>query len=73
MARSQAQSDFSVARPPEPAEIDLPAVAGPVTLPAAQTGYAGELTTRWMMRITLVLLLAFAVLCAVGPHIPSGE
>jgi hypothetical protein len=72
MARSQAQSDFSVSRP-EPAVIDLPVVARPVTLPEVQTGQAGELVTRWMMRITLVLLLAFAVLCAVGPHIPSGE
>jgi len=25
------------------------------------------------MRITLLMLLALAVLCAVGPHIPSGE
>jgi hypothetical protein len=73
MARSPAQSDFSVSRPPQLSEIELPAVARPVTLPEAQAGLAGELATRWMMRITLVLLLALAVLCAVGPHIPSGE
>ena len=70
MARSQAQSDFSVYRRPE---IELPAVAGPVTLPDAQGGQAGALATRWMMRLTLVLLLALAALCAVGPHLPSGE
>ena len=70
MARSPAQSDFSVARHPEP---ELPPIAQPVTLPEAQAGLAGELATRWMMRITVALLLALAVLCAVGPHIPSGQ
>jgi len=25
------------------------------------------------MRLTVLLLFALAVLCAVGPHIPSGE
>ena len=70
MARSEAQSDFSVARPPE---LELPAAAAPVTLSGAQTGLAGELATRWMLRITLVLLFALVVLCAVGLHIPSGE
>jgi hypothetical protein len=72
MARSEAQSDFSVSRP-VPAEVDLPAVTRPVALPAVAAGQAGELVTRWILRITLVMLLALAVLCAVGPHIPSGE
>jgi hypothetical protein len=73
MARSEAQSDFSVSRPPGPAEIDLPAAAGPVALPDAEAGLAGAVATRWIMRLTLLMLLALAVLCAVGPHIPSGE
>jgi hypothetical protein len=71
MARSQAQSDFSVSRAPE---VALPLVAVAVALPrAGEAGLAGELTTRWILRLTLVLLAAFAVLCAVGPHIPGGE
>ena len=72
MARSQAQSDFSVAGEPD---VDLPVGALPVALPAAQilTSQASELATRWMMRATWLMLFALAVLCAVGPHIPSGE
>jgi len=72
MARSAAQSDFSVSRPPE---VELPAGAAPVALPRAEvvTTEAGAFVTRWVMRLTIVLLLALAVLCAVGPHIPSGE
>ena len=75
MARSEAQSDFSVSRPqvPAEAEIILPAAAQPVSLAEAEAGLAGAVATRWMMRITLLMLLALAVLCAVGPHIPSGE
>lgn len=72
MARSAAQSDFSVSREPE---LELPKVVDPVALPDAEavTTQAGAFATRWVMRITVVLLLALAVLCAVGPHIPSGE
>jgi hypothetical protein len=72
MARSAAQSDFSVSRAPE---VELPAGAAPVALPSAQavTTQAGERATRWVMRLTVLLLLALAVLCVVGPHIPSGE
>jgi small neutral amino acid transporter SnatA (MarC family) len=72
MARSQAQSDFSVIRE---RDLALPACAGPVALPDAQAlrSQAGELATRWVMRATWLLLLALAVLCTVGAHIPSGE
>jgi hypothetical protein len=70
MARSAAQSDFSVTR--EPAH-ELPPGAAPVALSDEAHGQAGELSTRWMLRLTVLLLLAFAVLCAVGPHIPAGE
>jgi hypothetical protein len=44
-------------------------------LPSARvvTTQAGEFSTRWVMRLTVLLLFALAVLCAVGPHLPSGE
>jgi len=71
MARSAAQSDFSVSRAPE---IRLPASAEPVDLPSGdRSTFASELATRWVLRLTAVLLFALAVLCAVGPHIPAGE
>jgi hypothetical protein len=72
MARSQAQSDFSVSREPQ---LELPAGATPVALSSAEvvTTQANAVATRWVMRITALLLFALAVLCAVGPHIPSGE
>jgi len=34
---------------------------------------ASAFATRWVMRLTVLLLVALAVLCVVGPHIPSGE
>jgi hypothetical protein len=71
MPRSQAQSDFSVTRAPE---VRLPASAEAVALPqAADLSGASEVTTRWMLRLTAVVLAVFALLCAIGPHIPGGE
>jgi hypothetical protein len=71
MPRSQAQSDFSVSRAPE---VQLPASAAAVALPqAAELSGASEVTTRWLLRLTAVVLAAFALLCAIGPHIPGGE
>jgi hypothetical protein len=70
MPRSQAQSDFSVARAPE---IQLPAVAAPVALSPADRSQASALATRWILRLTVAALAVLAVLCAVGPHIPAGE
>jgi hypothetical protein len=70
MPRSQAQSDFSVARAPE---IELPAATVAIELPAADRSAAGAFATRWILRLTLAMLAALAVLCAVGLHIPAGE
>lgn len=72
MPRSEAQSDFSVERP---VEVVLPPSAQPVGLPDARViaAQAGAWTSRWVMRATLLMLFALAVLCLVGPHIPSGE
>lgn len=71
MPRSQAQSDFSVSRAPE---VRLPANAEAVALPqAAELTGASEPATRWMLRLTAVVLAVFALLCAIGPHIPGGE
>jgi len=71
MARSAAQSDFSVSRAPE---IRLPASAELVDLPSGgRSTFASEPATRWVLRLTAVLLFALAVLCVVGPHIPAGE
>lgn len=72
MPRSQAQSDFSVIRAPE---VRLPVTAAPVELPrgAGVAVQAGEFATRWILRLTLLLLALLAVLCMVGPHIPAGE
>jgi hypothetical protein len=71
MPRSQAQSDFSVTRAPE---VRLPRTAEVVALPqAAELLGASDVATRWMLRLTLVVLAVFALLCAIGPHIPGGE
>jgi len=71
MARSQAQSDFSVSRAPE---VQLPPSAQAVALPqAAELTGASDVATRWILRLTAVVLAAFALLCAIGPHIPGGE
>jgi hypothetical protein len=70
MPRSQAQSDFSVVRAPE---VRLPATAEPVALPPADRSQASAFATRWILRLAVAALAALAVLCAVGPHIPSGE
>jgi hypothetical protein len=71
MPRSQAQSDFSVSRA---VEVRLPASAAAVALPqAVELMGASEVATRWMLRLTAVVLAVFALLCAIGPHIPGGE
>ena len=72
MPRSPAQSDFVIAS--EPRVVDLPDVARVVELPrmAIRTNEAGERSTRWVMRLTFLALAILAILCAVGPHIPSG-
>lgn len=72
MPRSQAQSDFSVTPISRAAEVRLPEAAVSVALPRDDASGAGEFATRWVLRLTMLLLAAFAVLCAVGPHIPAG-
>ena len=52
--------------------VALPAVAVAVALPRSEQ-FAGELATRWMLRLSFALLAAFALLCAIGPHLPGGE
>lgn len=65
------QSDFSVVRV---ADVELPVTARPVALPnAPASSEASALATRWVLRATVFLLVVFAALCAIGPHIPSGE
>jgi hypothetical protein len=58
MPRSPAQSDFVIA-------------SEPVTI--VRTNEASELATRWVMRLTFLVLAILAILCIVGPHIPAGE
>jgi hypothetical protein len=77
MPRSSAQSDFVVG--PAPVELDasepLPDGADGAALPVAvvRTSRASERTTRWVMRLTWFMLAVLALICAIGPHIPSGE
>lgn len=52
-------------------EVQLPTTASPVALPL-DAGGASELATRWVLRLTFALLTMFALLCAIGPHIPAG-
>jgi len=59
-----------VARAPE---VLLPDAAALVALPPVPRAEAGALATRWVLRLTLVALVALALLCAIGPHIPAGE
>lgn len=71
MARSQAQSDFSFTRE---SDVQLPESAQAVALPQAiELMGASDVATRWMLRLTVVVLAVFALLCAIGPHIPGGE
>ena len=67
VARSAAQSDFTVVRAPE---VEHPDGAAPG---AASSTEASARATRWVMRLALLMLALLAALCAIGPHIPSGE
>lgn len=40
----------------------------PVEMPRA-----GERATRWVLRLTFLLLGLLALMLAIGPHIPAGE
>jgi len=58
MPRSSGQSDFVVRRDDSEA-VELPR--------------ASERATRWVLRVTFLLLGLLALLLAIGPHIPAGE
>ena len=75
MPRSPLQSDFAIYAEPEPVEVELPDTAGPVRLPKAQlqSNEASARSTKLVMTITFIMLAVLALICAIGPHIPSGE
>jgi hypothetical protein len=75
MARSPAQSDFVVERPAPIAEVVLPDEAQAVSLPRAEvrTNLASAGATRWVLTVTIVMLVALVLLLLIGPHIPAGE
>lgn len=74
MARTEGQSDFVFRpHPVEPLDSAVGGEAGELPRAVMRTSEASEVSTKWMLRITFVMLLAFALLCAIGPHIPAGE
>jgi len=40
---------------------------------AVELPRASERATRWVLRVTFLLLGLLALLLAIGPHIPAGE
>ncbi len=75
MARTEAQSDFVFRPRVEQAPAGpIDDGTGPVELPPAPrlSSEASATSTKWMLRITFLMLLALALLCTIGPHIPSG-
>ena len=62
MPRSSMQSDFVVDR--EPAELPRAVV---------RTTEASARATKIVMTFTWIMLAVLALICAIGPHIPSGE
>lgn len=75
MARSAAQSDFVVSRPPPvvAAASELLPDGTEVSRAEPRSTEASAFATKWVMIATFVVLVALVVLCAVGPHIPAGE
>jgi hypothetical protein len=72
MPRSSAQSDF-VVRTVGRGGNHTEDAAGELPKAELVSTEASELATRWVMRWTWFVLVALALLCAIGPHIPSGE
>jgi hypothetical protein len=76
MARTEAQSDFVFRPAPveEPLEGPIGDGTGPVELPRVKlrSSEASAFSTKWVLRLTFLMLLLLALLCAIGPHIPSG-
>ncbi len=77
MPRSPYQSDFAVVREPEPVVETLDNIAGidAVQLPRAvlRSNEASARSTKIVMTLTFVMLAILVLICAIGPHIPSGE
>ena len=76
MPRSALQSDFSVNR--EPVAVEIPEGMSPeeaAELPRAflRSNEATARTTKIVMTATFVMLAILLLICAIGPHIPSGE
>lgn len=62
MPRSAQQSDFVVHHEP----VDLPKAI-------VRTTEASARSTKIVMTLTFIMLAILALMCAIGPHIPSGE
>ena len=58
MPRSPMQSDFTVAREP---------------VAPTEESTASARSTKVVMTFTWIMLVVLALMCAIGPHIPSGE
>jgi hypothetical protein len=73
MPRSSGQSDFVLTAEVK-SEIELPPSAKVVELPRAiwRSPFATARSTRIVLGATFVVLAVLAILCVVGPHIPSG-
>ncbi len=37
------------------------------------SGQASDTATKWMLRLTMFMLVVLVLLTVIGPHIPSGE
>lgn len=72
MPRSPLQSDFAVVREPEPTEA-VGDDAGELPRAVLRSTEASARSTKIVMTFTWIMLAVLALICAVGPHIPSGE
>ena len=76
MPRSPMQSDFAVyTEEPVVVDAELPGTAEVVKLPRAilRSNEATSRSTKLVMTATWIMLAVLALICAIGPHIPSGE
>ena len=76
MPRSSLQSDFSVHREELPIEVPEGMTQEQAAeLPRAflRSNEATARSTKIVMTLTFVMLVVLLLICAIGPHIPSGE
>ena len=76
MPRSALQSDFSVNREPVPVEVPegmSPEEAAELPRAYLKSNEATARSTKIIMTFTFIMLVVLALICAIGPHIPSGE